>query len=74
MEQEHRLTYKAGITRTPSDFLCSDGELAECINLATDTEELKPMVQPVQSLNTQAIHTHAGVPIREPARDIYSQV
>lgn len=46
MEQEHRITYKAGITRTPSDFLCADGELAECINLATDTEELKPMVQP----------------------------
>ena len=32
MEQEHRISYKAGITRTPSDFLCSDGELAECIN------------------------------------------
>lgn len=71
MEQEHRLTYKAGITRTPSDFLCSDGELAECINLATDTEELKPMVQPVQALNTQAIHTHAGVPISENLPVIY---
>lgn len=46
MEQEHRITYKAGITRTPSDFLCQDGELAECINLATDHEELKPIVQP----------------------------
>ena len=46
MEQEHRITYKAGITRTPSDFLCQDGELAECINLVTDNEELKPVVQP----------------------------
>lgn len=46
MEQEHRITYKAGITRKPSDFLCGDGELAECINLATDSEELKPIVQP----------------------------
>lgn len=71
MEQEHRLTYKAGITRTPSDFLCSDGELAECINLATDTEELKPMVQPARSLNTQAIHTHAGVPLTENLPVIY---
>ncbi len=44
--QEHRITYKAGITRTPSDFLCQDGDLAECINLATDNEELKPVVQP----------------------------
>lgn len=48
MEQEHRITYKAGITRTPSDFLCEDGTLAECINLATDNEELKPMVQPAE--------------------------
>ena len=52
MEQEHRITYKAGITRTPSDFLCADGELAECINLATDTEELKPMVQPVEYMQS----------------------
>ena len=38
---EHRIAYKAGITRTPSDFLCEDGELAECINLTTVEEELK---------------------------------
>ena len=43
---EHRIAYKAGITRTPSDFLCEDGELAECINLTTDHEELKVMVDP----------------------------
>ena len=42
-DQEHRISYKAGITRTPSDFLCQDGELAECINLTTDNEELKTM-------------------------------
>ena len=45
-KQEKRISYKAGITRTPSDFLCKDGELAECINLTTDNEELKPMVPP----------------------------
>lgn len=66
MEQEHRLTYKAAITRTPSDFLCSDGELAECINLATDTEELKPMVQPTSVMSTviatavRYIHKYKG--------------
>lgn len=43
---EHRISYKAGITRTPSDFLCEDGELAECINLTTDNEELKVVPQP----------------------------
>lgn len=48
MEQEHRISYQAGITRTPSDFLCAEGELAECINLTTDHEELKPVVQPAQ--------------------------
>ena len=46
MKQEKRISYQAGITRRPSDFLCGDGELAECINLTTDNEELKPMVQP----------------------------
>lgn len=46
MENEHRISYKAGITRTPSDFLAPDGELAECVNLTTDHEELKPVVQP----------------------------
>lgn len=66
MEQEHRLSYKAGITRTPSDFLCADGELAECINLATDNEELKPMVQPaaVMTLNTPGGHWPTDTTIR----------
>lgn len=50
MKQEKRISYKAGITRTPSDFLCADGELAECINLTTDNEELKPMVQPAEKM------------------------
>ncbi len=45
-KREHRIAYKAGITRTPSDFLCEDGELAECINLTTDHEELKVAPQP----------------------------
>ena len=43
---EHRISYKAGITRRPSDFFCEDGELAECINLTTDNEELKVVSQP----------------------------
>ncbi len=51
LDQEHRISYKAGITRTPSDFLCQDGELAECINLTTDNEELKPIVQPAEYIS-----------------------
>lgn len=50
-DQEHRISYKAGITRTPSDFLCQDGELAECINLTTDNEELKPIVMPAEYIS-----------------------
>lgn len=61
MEEEHRITYRAGITRNPSDFLCADGELAECINLTTDNEEIKPMVQPEEYITTS---THnLGMPI-----------
>lgn len=41
MKEEKRISYRAGITRKPSDFLCEDGELEECINLTTDGEELK---------------------------------
>lgn len=59
-EQEHRISYKAGITRTPSDFLCQDGELAECINLTTDNEELKPIVPPAEYVTNTT--TSGGVP------------
>ena len=44
MKEEKRISYGAGVTRKPSDFLCGDGELAECINLTSDGEELKVMV------------------------------
>lgn len=53
MKQERRITYQAGITRTPSDFLCKDGELAECVGLATDHEELKPVVEPKLKFTTE---------------------
>lgn len=65
MKEEKRITYQAGITRTPSDFLCKDGELAECINLTTDNQELKPIVQPaltieigVQYMQLAYVHSH----------------
>ena len=61
MKQEKRISYRAGITRRPSDFLCSDGELAECINLTTDSEELKPIVQPevyMEGVDGDIVHVH----------------
>ena len=61
---EHRIAYKAGITRTPSDFLCEDGELAECINLTTENEELKVVPQPESMFGGVAkdplIYVHEG--------------
>lgn len=61
---EHRIAYKAGITRTPSDFLCEDGELAECINLTTENEELKVVPQPESMFGGAAkdplIYVHEG--------------
>lgn len=64
---EKRIVYKAGITRSPSDFLCGDGELAECINLTTDNEELKVVMQPEEFMTgltgTQkliAVHKFSG--------------
>ena len=60
-KQERRISYKAGITRTPSDFLCQDGELAECINLTTDNEELKSMVPPkewMSGVSPEILYVH----------------
>ena len=48
MKEKNLLSYAKGITRSPSDFLCSDGELAECINLEVKNEELVPMELPVK--------------------------
>lgn len=61
MKQEKRISYRAGITRRPSDFLCGEGELAECINLTTDSEELKPIVQPevyMRGLDGRIVYVH----------------
>ena len=61
MKQEKRISYRAGITRRPSDFLCGEGELAECINLTTDSEELKPIVQPevyMEGIDGDIVHIH----------------
>ena len=54
MNSEKRLSYQAGITRSPSDFLCQDGELAECVNLTTDNEELKVVGDPKEVGSIQA--------------------
>ena len=46
MKKEHFIAYKKGITRSPSDYACSDGELAACINLTVTNEEVRTIRQP----------------------------
>ena len=46
MKKEHFISYKKGITRSPSDYACSDGELASCINLTITNEEVRTIRQP----------------------------
>lgn len=40
------LPYNKGISSSPSDILCSDGELADCVNLEVKNGELVPMEMP----------------------------
>lgn len=48
MKEKILLTYRKGITHTPSDMLCDDGELEECVNLEVKGQELVPMEMPVK--------------------------
>lgn len=57
---EHRINFKAGITRSPSDFLSEDGELAECINLTADGHELKPIHRPKKIFGGQSMKDSNG--------------
>ena len=55
------LTY-SGITRTPSDLLSKDGELAECINLLPENGELQPIPSsvPVLQCDGELLFIHKG--------------
>ena len=48
MTEKLVLSYAKGITHSPSDLLCGDGELEECINLEVKNEELIPIEMPVR--------------------------
>jgi hypothetical protein len=55
------LTYN-GITRSPSDFICKDGDLAECVNLLSENGELQPICTPELLLqcNGELLFIHKG--------------
>ena len=48
MKEKVVISYSNGITHSPSDLVCSDGELEECINLEVRNGELMPMEMPVK--------------------------
>ena len=42
------ISYAKGITHSPSDLICTDGELEDCVNIEVRNEELVPMEMPVK--------------------------
>lgn len=48
MKEQIILSYNKGISHSPSDFICADGELEECINLEVKNGSLMPMEMPVK--------------------------
>lgn len=54
MKEKVVISYSNGITHSPSDLVCSDGELEECINLEVRNGELMPMEMPVKLVFTLA--------------------
>lgn len=47
MKEKVVISYSKGITHSPSDLVCDDGELEECVNLEVRNGELVPMEMPV---------------------------
>ena len=48
MKEKIVLSYSKGITHSPSDLMCGDGELEECVNLEVKNGELRPMEMPIK--------------------------
>lgn len=47
MKEKVVISYSKGISHSPSDLLCGDGELEECVNLEVRNGEIAPMEMPV---------------------------
>ena len=46
MKEKVIISYGKGITHSPSDILCNDGDLEECVNLEVKNGELSPTEMP----------------------------
>lgn len=61
-EKQQQITFTKGITNQPSDAICSDGELSNCVGLTAEYGELKPIQMPVvisgtpQNSNILCVH------------------
>lgn len=52
-----------GYTSQPSDYECSDGQLATSLNLISEDSQLKPLLQPIPtsiglSASQKAVYIH----------------
>lgn len=63
-EKRQQLTFDKGITNVPSDAICSDNELAECVGMTYEYGEHKPIQNPALFAssvpNLVFIHRHNG--------------
>lgn len=46
-EKQQQLTFERGITNVPSDAICSDSELKDCVGMMYDNGECRPIQTPV---------------------------
>ena len=56
-EKIQQLTFEKGITNVPSDAVCSDNELEECMGLYHDGAEHRPIQKPVEYVELPEGHT-----------------
>lgn len=50
--KQQQITYDKGITYVPSDALCSDNALSECVGMTCENGEMKPIQKPEVFINS----------------------
>ena len=55
--KQQQLTFDKGITNVPSDAICSDNTLEECMGLYHDGAEHRPIQKPVEYVELPEGHT-----------------
>lgn len=52
--KQFSLDFNKAITNVPSDFICSDNELDECVNITSENGEMKPIQSPIYAATGNA--------------------